>query len=70
MDTALWQQIREVFHAVLDLPVEQRERYLNEACSDAAIRQEVKSLLQSHRDAGDLLEIPVLTRPLQTRNKL
>lgn len=58
MDTALWQQIREMFHAVLELPAGQRERYLDEACSDAAMRQEVESLLKSHQDAGDLLEVP------------
>jgi serine/threonine protein kinase/tetratricopeptide (TPR) repeat protein len=60
MDTALWQQIREIFHAALELRDEQRERYLNEACPDAAMRREVESLLKSHQDAGDLLEMPAL----------
>ena len=60
MDTALWQQIREAFHAAIELPVEQREEYLNRACRDAAMRREVESLLKSHQDAGDLLEVPAL----------
>jgi serine/threonine protein kinase len=60
MDPALWQQIREVFHAAVELPAGQRERYLNGACTDAAMRREVESLLKSHEDAGDLLEVPAL----------
>src|SRR5690349_110646 len=66
MDTALWQQIREVFHAAVDLPAGERERYLNTACTDAAMRREVESLLKSHEDAGDLLEVPALK--LDTEN--
>ena len=60
MDTALWQQIREVFHTAVELPAGERERYLDQACSDAAMRREVESLLKSHQDAGDLLEVPAL----------
>src|ERR1044071_8880858 len=60
MDTALWQQIREVFHAAVELPAAERERYLDNACTDAAMRREVESLLKSHQDAGDLLEVPAM----------
>ena len=60
MDTALWQQIREIFHAAVELAAGERELHLNTACTDAAMRREVESLLKSHEDAGDLLEVPTL----------
>jgi len=60
MDTALWQQIREIFHAAVQLAPGKRELYLNTACRDPAMRWEIESLLKSHEDAGDLLEIPGL----------
>jgi hypothetical protein len=60
MDTALWQKIREVFHAAVELPCGERERYLNTACADAVMRREVESLLKSHEAAGDLLEVSAL----------
>jgi hypothetical protein len=70
MDTALWQQIREVFHVAVELPAGARERYLDVSCTDAAMRREIESLLKSHEDAGDLLEVSALTQQLQIRNKL
>ncbi|HSS99521.1 MAG TPA: hypothetical protein VLK33_20945 [Terriglobales bacterium] len=59
MDTALWQQIREIFHAAVELAPGERELYLNTACTDAGMRREIESLLKSHDDAGNLLEITV-----------
>src|SRR5262249_43426742 len=35
---------------------EKRSAYLDDACPDAALRQEVESLLNAHSDAGDRLE--------------
>lgn len=63
MDTVLWQRIRKLFHGAVELPAGERERYLDEACSDPTMRQEVESLLKSHQDAGDLLEVPALKLP-------
>jgi eukaryotic-like serine/threonine-protein kinase len=55
-----WLQVREVFHAVVELPTDQRSSYLDQVCSSKpSLRQEVESLLDSHEDAGDLLETPV-----------
>jgi len=51
-----WEQIREAFHAAVDLPPEKRGPYLDQACPDVALRKEVESLLTAHCDAGDLLE--------------
>jgi serine/threonine protein kinase/tetratricopeptide (TPR) repeat protein len=61
MDTQVWQQVRNVFHAALELPVEKRTAFLDESCSDPAIRQEVESLLRFHDEDSDLME----SSPLQ-----
>ena len=60
MNTELWAQIREVFHAVVELPPAERASFLERSCPDPAMRREVESLLKSHEDAGDLLEVPAL----------
>src|SRR5690349_5379644 len=54
-----WLQIREAFHAVVDLPSDQRSGYLDRVCAEPSLRQEVESLLSNHENAGDLLETPV-----------
>ncbi|HMM79168.1 MAG TPA: protein kinase [Pyrinomonadaceae bacterium] len=52
-------QIEEVFHAVLEVPVADREAVIAELCgSDAELRREVESLL-AHEDTHDsLLDAP------------
>jgi WD40 repeat protein/serine/threonine protein kinase len=48
-----------ILNAALELPNERRARYLDKACAeDAALRQQVEALLQSHEQAGGFLEAP------------
>ena len=56
MNAENWEKIRFAFHAAIDLPPEKRGLYLDQACPDAALRQEVESLLKAHREAGDRLD--------------
>ena len=58
MSEERWDQIRELFHHALDLPTADRASFLNTACSDAAMRVEVESLL-GHAD-GSLLDSPAV----------
>jgi serine/threonine protein kinase/tetratricopeptide (TPR) repeat protein len=55
------QRARELFlHAVGQLPPEQWDAYLAEACgSDGELRRQAAHLLQVHREAGSFLERPV-----------
>src|SRR5262245_50614611 len=47
---------RELFLAALDLPADQRAAYLDGACAgDAALRQRLEAMLQSHENSGELL---------------
>jgi len=59
MDAEQWQQIKTAFSRALELPPEERASYL-ESLTDPAVREEVSSLLASHRDANDLMEVPAI----------
>ncbi len=54
-----WKQVEEVFQAALDFPIERRDAFLDEACgNDAALRQQVEALVESHDRAGSFIEAP------------
>jgi TolB-like protein/Tfp pilus assembly protein PilF len=54
-----WQQIQELLHAALALPVEDRVRFLAGACAgDDALRREVESLLAQASGAVGFLSTP------------
>ncbi len=54
MSAARWETIQQLFAAALEQPPEQRETYLTEAVRDAALRDEVLSLLRAHEARGRL----------------
>jgi len=59
VDPERWQRVNEIFHAALERDAEARGAFLDAACgSDAALRREVDSLLQSHAEADDFIETP------------
>src|SRR5215469_13559654 len=55
-----WSQVCDVINAILDLPPQERCKYLNQACLDPALRRYVDSLVLSYDRAGGFLESPVL----------
>ncbi|MGH8162792.1 MAG: protein kinase domain-containing protein, partial [Rhodanobacteraceae bacterium] len=56
-----WERVEQVFHAALDLPNEERDGFLREACAgDFALAEEVKNMLRSHTSAAEFLEQPAL----------
>lgn len=44
------QQVEDLFNAALELPAEQRARFLSEKCGDAELYKEVESLLDSYQE--------------------
>ncbi|MGE5834931.1 MAG: serine/threonine-protein kinase [Acidobacteriota bacterium] len=55
-----WRLINDLFHRALELPADRRAAFLEESCGgDAALRDEVASLLASHERAADFIEEPV-----------
>ena len=55
-----WDEVREVVDAVLELRVEERAGYLDQACPDPAVRRYVESLIVSYDQAGNFLDEPAL----------
>jgi eukaryotic-like serine/threonine-protein kinase len=53
-----WQQIKELFNQALDREAGEREAFLNEACNDEMLRQEVYSLLTAHEESDTLIDKP------------
>jgi eukaryotic-like serine/threonine-protein kinase len=59
MESELWKRVDELLQSVLQVDPERRDAFLQEACAgDSALLDEVKSLLTSHRRAGDFLRRP------------
>ncbi len=54
-----WKQVKEIFNAVLDRPVGEREVVFKEMCgNDQLLRQQIEHLLNCHQQAGDFIETP------------
>ena len=54
-------RIEQVFHAVLELPVDQREAHLKQACNgDKSLYDEVSSLISALDHSEDFIEQPAL----------
>ena len=61
MNAERWQHVKQLLDEAIGLQVSERPAYLDRACADADLRQEVESLLSSHEQAGTgFLKTPVL----------
>jgi hypothetical protein len=59
MDAERWKRVDELLQTALQVPAEQQEEFLRQACAgDTALLDEVRSLLTFHRKAGSFLEPP------------
>ena len=57
MDSERWQTLKHLFTAVLELPPEERSRFLDQKCADDPdLRHEIEQLLEAHANAGEFLE--------------
>src|SRR5262245_63975853 len=60
MTSERWQQIEDIFHAALDLPPEEREAFLADACSlDPQLKTEVESYLAAHSELDSRYDRPI-----------
>ncbi|MCP9495265.1 MAG: protein kinase [Pyrinomonadaceae bacterium MAG19_C2-C3] len=56
-----WKQVEKIFHSALELPKDEREQFIGEACAqDLMLRANVEDLLEHHDSAGSFLESPAL----------
>jgi serine/threonine protein kinase len=60
MDAERWKRVEDLLQAALQLPADQQEEFLRQACADdKELLVEVRSLLTSDRKAGSFLEPPM-----------
>src|SRR5215467_7484726 len=53
-----WQQVKQVFQSAIERPPDERAAFLARACAgDPKLRSEVESLISSHNQAGDSIEV-------------
>jgi eukaryotic-like serine/threonine-protein kinase len=53
-----WQQLKQIFQSALERDPAERPAFLNQACDgDAELRREVESLISSHDEAGESIEM-------------
>ncbi|HZH30094.1 MAG TPA: protein kinase [Pyrinomonadaceae bacterium] len=54
-----WKQVEELFQAALDLPRDERPKFIAEAgADDDALRRQVEALIAQYEEAGDFIEAP------------
>ncbi|HJR09580.1 MAG TPA: protein kinase [Pyrinomonadaceae bacterium] len=54
-----WKQVEEIFQSALDLPRDERPKFIAETCADdAALRGQVEALVAQYEEAGDFIEEP------------
>ena len=56
-----WIQVREILDEALQIPAEDRSRYLDHACPQPELRRYVNSLIISYEKATEFLEQPAMT---------
>jgi eukaryotic-like serine/threonine-protein kinase len=60
MKTERWRQIEQLYHAAREREPGERDHFLQEACTDDQLRDEVESLLRCESQAESFLEQPAL----------
>src|SRR5262245_30373853 len=60
MSDKRWERVEEIFHRAVELALEARSAFLDEACAaDQSLRREVESLLAHESEDGDTFVTPV-----------
>jgi non-specific serine/threonine protein kinase/serine/threonine-protein kinase len=63
MATIEWARLKPVFDAVIDSPVDERQKRMDELCQEPDLRRAVESLIVAFEQAGDFLEPQVEAAP-------
>ena len=54
-----WDNLKEIFHAAVALPPDERSVYLDRVCDgNDSLRQAVESLIKSHEESGNFVDKP------------
>jgi non-specific serine/threonine protein kinase len=58
MKAERWKQVNELFQSTVERAPEERAAFLDEVCQDEGMRREVESLLTSHEQSENFIELP------------
>jgi Tol biopolymer transport system component/serine/threonine protein kinase/tetratricopeptide (TPR) repeat protein len=63
MTSERWKQVEEIFQSALDLPRDERERFIAESCAtDQALCEQVNALIRQYEASGDFIENPAFAQ--------
>jgi hypothetical protein len=58
-----WKKIEQIYNSAIELDVNHREAFLEQACAgDESIRKEVQKLLELNTDAEKFIESPAIEK--------
>ena len=61
MNHEKWAKIKEIFHAALELPETEREKFIENSCgADETLLAEIQTLFEAHDQAEEFIETPAL----------
>ncbi|MCO6511749.1 MAG: protein kinase [Aridibacter famidurans] len=64
MEKERWQRLEQIFAEAADLPADDRERWLDDACAgDREMRAEIARMLRADAEADGLIDSPVFESP-------
>ena len=60
MTPALWERLKPLYHAALEMPEEERGKFISSACAhDDQVRKELEALLKANDQATGFLDSPI-----------
>ncbi len=66
MSSEKWNRVNELFEAAQKLPAGEWNKFLDENCDgDEQLKQEIKSLLFSFEEAGEFIQSPLISNPIE-----
>jgi hypothetical protein len=57
---APWEKVKDLLDDAIELPPEERSKYLDENCPDAEVRRSVETLIESYEESANFLEKPAV----------
>ena len=60
MINAPWEKVKDLLDNAIELPPEERSKYLDENCPEAEVRRSVETLIESYEESASFLEKPAV----------
>jgi len=71
MDKNIWAEIKTIFYKAIELDQLEREKYLNEICKTAELKNEILTLISAHNTSDNFLEDSIIPyKPIADNSNL